>query len=75
MGGACGVGGAGVRYFGIARDEMFEDIDRHDGVWSLERGVASNARLARFFRRSQSNMSYSIGRLRQRLRDREHKIR
>jgi hypothetical protein len=54
---------------------MFEDIDRHDGVWSLERGVASNARLARFFRRSQSNMSYSIGRLRQRLRDREHKIR
>ena len=69
------MGGAGVRYFGIARDEMFEDIDRHDGVWSLERGGASNARLARFFRRSQSNTSYAIGRLRQRLRDREHKIR
>jgi hypothetical protein len=69
------VGGVGVRYFGIARDEMFEDIDRHDGVWSLERNVATNAHLARIFRRSQSNMSYAIGRLRQRVCDREHKIR
>jgi hypothetical protein len=35
--------------------------------------VANNAELARFFRRSQSNMSCAIGRLRQRRHEREHK--
>ena len=49
-------------------------IRAKDGLAAIERGVASNAELARFFRRSQSNMSYAIGRLRQRLRDRERKI-
>lgn len=56
------------------RGRLYARIRAEIDLAAIERGVASNAELARFFRRSQSNMSYAIGRLRQRLRDRERKI-
>jgi len=56
------------------RGRLYARIRAEVGLAAIEGGVASNAELARFFRRSQSNMSYAIGRLRQRLRDRKRKI-
>jgi REP element-mobilizing transposase RayT len=54
------------------RGRLYARIRAEIGLGAIERGVAGNAELARFFGRSQSNISYAIGRLRQRLRDSRH---
>jgi putative transposase len=55
------------------RRRLYARIRAEVGLGAIERGIASNAELARYFRRSESSMSYAIGRLRQGLRDRERK--
>lgn len=58
----------------VGRFRLFPRFRAEFGLAAIGRELACNAELAWLFQGSQSNMSYAIGGLRQRLRDREHEI-